>query len=185
MKRGISISCIVLALALAAPGGALAGGKDRSKMLAALENAATSPAQAIDVAVAETGGQAVDMKAKDRDGVLLYKVTSASQGKPVEVFVSADTGKIVKTEQQGFFSGLFDEEDDVQTVSPVSLKTAVETAERESGGKAFEAERDAEDNVIRYKVKVASAQGVHDVVIDATTGAVLGNETKDHEGGEK
>ena len=68
----------------------------------------------------------------------------------------------------------------------ISLGQAIGLAERQTGGRAFDAGGDNENGTARISVEVATAQGMRTVLIDPRTGAVTatraGGEAGDGDG---
>jgi uncharacterized membrane protein YkoI len=62
----------------------------------------------------------------------------------------------------------------------VTLSEAIATAERQTGGKAFDAGVDADHGAPRIVVETNGATGVQTVIVDAGSGQVVGG----HAGGE-
>lgn len=54
----------------------------------------------------------------------------------------------------------------------LSLTQAIETAEKQGGGRAIDAEFDAENGVAKYEVKILGADKLQDYTLDADTGQV-------------
>jgi len=98
----------------------------------------------------------------------------------LEVSINPATGKIVRTDEEGFIAKIFDKFDkedqeqfDKLTASPVTLAAAIATAEKETGGKTMEAEFESEHGKSLFKVKLVKDNAVHKVKIDASNGKVL------------
>jgi uncharacterized membrane protein YkoI len=62
----------------------------------------------------------------------------------------------------------------------IRLSEAIATAERQTGGKAFDAGVDADHGAPRIVVETNGAKGVQTVIVDAGSGRVVGG----HAGGE-
>jgi len=171
-------SAFALAVALATAGAAHANETDEnSRNIAAALAAKTTLAQAVTAAERQGGGHGFKIALRDHDGSYAYKVKLiASDGKVSEVSVDPATGKVLRSETEGFFSRLFGESDGEAAKvnsAPTTLSAAIGIAEKQATGKAIEARYKAEDNTQQYRVAVAKDQAVRDVTIDAVTGKVL------------
>lgn len=128
----------------------------------ALSNAKVSLTQAIGIAEKQGSGQAVSADYTPKSGHMGYydiKVLSSDGSKLTKYRVSPSTGKITEASNEPFqkvFTRI--KPTDLQN-APTSLKSAITTAESESGGKAIDADTDRSGNAVRYTVKVAKADG--------------------------
>jgi uncharacterized membrane protein YkoI len=134
---------------------------------ATLSNAKVSLTQAIGIAEKEGSGQAVSADyapKKGHMGAYDIKVLSSDGSKLTEYRVSTSTGKITKASNEAFekmFTRI--KPTDLQN-APTSLKSAITTAESQSGGKAVDADTDRTGDSVRYTVKVAKADGTTEKV---------------------
>jgi uncharacterized membrane protein YkoI len=64
------------------------------------------------------------------------------------------------------------------TPPAITMTQAVATAEQQANGRAVEAELEHGRQGVYYEVKVAGADGIHKVYVDATDGKVLGSHQK-------
>lgn len=73
----------------------------------------------------------------------------------------------------------------IMQAAKISLAQAVATAERQTGGRAFDAGVDNERGRARISVEVATGTGVRTLLIDPATGAIAANRAggEDQEGG--
>jgi len=110
----------------------------------------TSLAQAVRAAEQQTGGRARKAEMERNPGTYVYEIKTVSKEKSVKVFVDPASGSVVRTVTPGVISSLshvFDRKDQLKEqaalarleASPMSLVSAIESAERESGGRAVEA----------------------------------------------
>jgi uncharacterized membrane protein YkoI len=86
-------------------------------------------------------------------------------GKLVEHYINADTGALIKSENQPFeryFTRL--KVSDFQDAK-TSLKDALAIAEQKTGGKAFEAEVEREGSSVVYEITVALADKTQEIKI--------------------
>ena len=166
-----------LALNVAATALASSGPDKMAKELSAIQNAQTSISQAIASAESHTGGRAVKAEMERKKGAYYYEIKTVSKDKVLKLHIDPTTGKVVKTREKGFLARFFDSEDrdafDKLSASPVTLTTAIASAEKETGGKTVEAEFENEDGKSLFEVKVAKDDGVRKVNIDASNGKVL------------
>lgn len=71
-------------------------------------------------------------------------------------------------------------ESDVLQGTTLTLPAAIATAERQTGGKAFDAGTDIDHGIPRVVVETNGTTGVQTVIIDAQSGRIMGT----HAGGE-
>lgn len=164
------------AIALGASGAALATEHDNK--ISTILGAKTSVVQAIAAAEQRTGGRAFEIDLEKEKNAYLYEIRTVSKDKLTEVTVDPESGKVVKTDDEGLIAKLFDWEDrgafDSLAASSTSLAEAIVVAEQNVGGTAIEADLDDdEENVPTFKIEVFKDNTVHKVLIDSTTGTVL------------
>src|SRR5438034_5689950 len=125
----------------------------------------TSLAQAVRVAEQQTGGRARKAEMERNRGTYVYEIKTVSKEKSVKVFVDPASGSVVRTVTPGVISSLshvFDRKDQLKEqaalarleASPMSLVSAIESAERESGGRAVEAALASLYGATPFEVKV-------------------------------
>ncbi len=108
-----------------------------------------------------------------------YEVTLLSANGKFEVDISALNGQVVKQKQKRIKAK---ERNELQAykVAPVSLTQAIAHAERTVGGSAYAVEFDEKSGANRYELKVATpTHQSYEVVINATTGAVISQKIDD------
>ncbi len=133
----------------------------------ALSDAKVSLTQAIGIAEKQGSGQAVSADYKPKSGTMGYydiKVLSSDGSKLTKYRVNPSNGKITEASNEAFekvFTRI--KPTDLQN-APTSLKTAITTAESQSGGKAVDADTDRTGNSVRYTVKVAKSDGTTEKV---------------------
>lgn len=106
-----------------------------------------------------------------------YEIKFVSNGMENEVKIDADTGKILKTKQEGM------DQDDIEEYnamkkSGLSLTQAMQQATKTIPGKIIEAEFDFDHGVPTYKIEIAQSSQVHKLVIDSNKGEVLSRQVK-------
>ena len=131
----------------------------------ALSEAKVSLTQAIGVAEKQGSGQAISAEheskhmGKDKMGAYEIKVLSSDGTKLTKYEVDPMTGKVTEASNEPFqkvFTRI--KPTDLQNAQ-TSLKSAITTAESQSGGKAIDATTDRTGDTVRYTVKVAKADG--------------------------
>ena len=162
----------VIALGTAGVAFASSGEHENSKVISAVLNAKPSISQAIAAAEKQTGGRAMKADVEHEKGAYLYEIKTVSKEKVSEVFVDPASGKITRTDDEGFIAKIFHKEDQAEfaklAASPVTLATAVATAEKETGCKAVEAAFENEDGKMLFEVEIAKDKAVHKVMIGST-----------------
>src|SRR3989442_11403362 len=110
----------------------------------------TSLAQAVRVAEQQTGGRARKAEMERNKGTDVYEIKTVSKEKSAKVFVDPVSGNVLRVASPGVISSLshvFVRKDHVKEqaalarleASPMSLVSAIESAARETGGRAVEA----------------------------------------------
>lgn len=131
----------------------------------ALSEAKVSLTQAIGVAEKQGSGQAISAEheskhmGKDKMGAYEIKVLSSDGTKLTKYEVDPMTGKVTEASNEPFqkvFTRI--KPADLQNAQ-TSLKSAITTAESQSGGKVTDATTDRTGDTVRYTVKVAKADG--------------------------
>jgi uncharacterized membrane protein YkoI len=134
---------------------------------AALSNAKVSLNEAIGIAEQQGSGQAIsaDYKArKNSVGAYDIKVLSSDGKKLTGYRISPNSGKVTKASDEMFEKVFTRIKPDQLQNAPTTLKTAIKTAESETGGKAVDADTDRSGDTVRYTVKVAKADGTTEKV---------------------
>jgi uncharacterized membrane protein YkoI len=133
----------------------------------ALSNAKVALTQAIGIAEKQGSGQAVsaDFKAKnDTMGHYDIRVLSSDGSKLTKYRVNSNTGKITEASSEPFKKFFTQVKPTDLQNAPTSLKSAITTAESQSGGKAVNADTDRSGDTVRYTVKVAKSDGTTEKV---------------------
>jgi uncharacterized membrane protein YkoI len=155
-------TALLAALALGFAVSATQAADKASSEDATLSNAKVSLTQAIGIAEKQGSGQAISadyVARKGKMGNYDIKVLSSDGAKLTKYRVSPATGKIAEASNEPFekvFTRI--KPTDLQN-APTSLKSAITTAESQSGGKAVDADTDRTGDSVRYTVKVAKADG--------------------------
>jgi uncharacterized membrane protein YkoI len=165
---------------IAAPGAAPAATGTPSRSYAAIQAARIPLAKAIETAE-RTGGQgraiAAEFERQDGNEPAHYEIKVVyTDGKLVEHDVDANTGQVLKSENQPierYFTRL--KPADLQAAR-TSLRDAIALAEQRAGAgaRALDAEVDREGSAIVYEIELATPDRRHEMKIDAT-GQVVGN----------
>lgn len=183
MKHFKMVSIVAAALCLTGIlGGTAKAEREREKDIAAFASVKTSLVQAIGTVEQKNGGQAVKAEYRKRNRTPVYVVASLSNGKEAITLVDPMSGKILGTNQEGFFSRLFDDEADEQAgikTSKITLSAAVTMAEQQAGGKAIEAGFKDKHGKPRFEIALVKDGASQEVVIDGASGQIV--KTKLHE----
>ena len=156
----------------------------------------TSLAQAVRVAEQQTGGRARKAEMERNNGTDVYEIKTVSKEKSAKVFVDPVSGNVLRVASPGVISSLshvFDRKDHVKEqavlarleASPMSLVSAIETAERETGGRAVEAALAGFHGSTLFEVRVVKDLTTHRVTVDPATASVVSvpsrGKRKDHD----
>lgn len=168
------------ATAIAAPTANTKAVTGSSEAISAMQSK-ISLTQAIDIAKRNAKGDLVsasfdydddnDKGAKNDE----YEIKLISNGTSYEVKIDANTGKVLKTEQEKL-----DKEDmaeySAMKQAKVSLNSAVQKATQRVNGKVISAGFDLEKGQSIYDIEVVKNNQIYDVSIDANTGKVLSSQ---------
>ena len=160
--KTLSAALAITMFAVSAP--ALAETPRQSVAVAAQTR--VTPEQAIATAQKQVGGQATEIKLKDKYGTPAYEVDVRNGDQEHSLRIDAVSGQVLgsKVETKRKPAGQ----------AAISLERAMQIALGKVNGRVMEAERDNNRDQVVYKVKVLATDNVlHKVVIDANSGNVL------------
>lgn len=136
-----------------------------------------TPQQAIAAAEQSAGGRATRINAKHKNGADFYRVKVLANGAAEMVKIDAASGKILSTEKPGLVARVFERADKNEAAKMLSAKTtlaaAIDTAEKQTGGKMHEARIEDEDGRLAYEVETLKGHAKQRVRIDVDTGQVV------------
>jgi uncharacterized membrane protein YkoI len=136
-----------------------------------------TPQEAIAAAEQSAGGRATRIDVKHKKGADLYRVRVLANGAAEIVKIDAASGKILSTEKPGPVERLLEREGKNEAAKLQSAKTtlaaAIDTAEKQTGGKAHEARVEDEDGRLVYEVEMRKDHEKQRVRIDIDTGQVV------------
>ena len=160
--KTLSAALAITMFAVSAP--ALAETPRQSVAVAAQTR--VTPEQAIATAQKQVGGQATEIKLKDKYGTPAYEVDVRNGNQEHSLRIDAVSGQVlgskVETKRKPAHQ------------AAISLERAMQIALGKVNGRVMEAERDNNRDQVVYKVKVLATDNVlHKVVIDANSGNVL------------
>ena len=165
MKTHLKTLSAVLAVTMFAVSAPALAETPRQPAAAAAQTRVT-PEQAIATAQKQVGGQATDIKLKDKYGTPAYEVDVRNGDQEHTLRIDAVSGQVLDSK--------------VETKrrparqAAISLERAIQIAQGKVNGRVMEAERDNNRDQVVYKVKVLATDNVlHKVVIDANSGNVL------------
>lgn len=179
------------AAAIAAPASNTEAVTGSSEAVTAMQSK-ISLSQAIDIAKQNTKGDLVSAEFDyddDDDGKAKgavsgeYEVEFVANGTAYEVKIDANTGKVLKTEQE-----TVDKEDmaeySAMKQAKVTLTSAMQTASQSVNGKVIGAEFELEKGQALYDIEVVKDSQIYEVSIDANTGKILSSQVdvEDDEG---
>ncbi|WP_350560787.1 PepSY domain-containing protein [Psychrobacter sp. CAL346-MNA-CIBAN-0220] len=167
------------ATAIAAPVANTKAATNSSEAVSAMQSK-ISLAQAIEIAKQNAKGDVVSAKFdydndKKSTRTGKYEVEFVSNGTAYEVKIDANTGKVLKTEQEKL-----DKEDmaeySAMKQAKVTLASAMQKAAQSVNGKVIGAEFELEKGQSVYDIEVVKGNQIYDVSIDANTGKVLSSQ---------
>lgn len=134
--------------------------------------------QAIQIASQQVQGDIVSAEFDDDKGGQ-YEVEIINGTTSHEIKINANTGEIIKTKQE-----VMDAEDTEEhkafVQAKIKLNQAMQQANQLIGGQVVSAEFDMKKGVAVYDIEIAKDGQMHEVRLDANTGAVLKNKI-DHD----
>ncbi len=119
------------------------------------------------------GGTAYEVDDQDNgDGT--WEINVAVKDKSIEAVVSQDGSKVVSQDDEETLDA-----DDAAGLkaAKVSIGEAIETARKETGGFFDDAELEQKDGTHVWEVSIDTADGDVDVLVDVTSGKVIGTRT--------
>jgi uncharacterized membrane protein YkoI len=128
----------------------------------ALSDAKVTLKQAVAMAEQQGNGPAISAEYEPQKGAAGHyeiKVLSSDGAKLVKYRLSPATGKVTEADNQPFEKVFTRIKPTSIQNAPTSLKSAITTAEAQSGGKAVDASVDRDGDQVKYSVKVAKADG--------------------------
>ena len=159
MMTRVTALLAALALGFAVTGAQAANAAHEEE---ALTNAKVSLTQAVGIAEKQGSGQAVSADYKPKSSGMGHydiRVLSSDGSKLTSYHVSPSTGKITEASNEPFQKMFTHIKPTDLENAPTSLKSAITTAESQSGGKAVSADTDRTGDTVRYTVKVAKTDG--------------------------
>ena len=164
------------ATAIAAPVANTKAATSSSEAVSAMQSK-ISLTQAIDIAKQNATGDLVsaEFDYDDDDATSKYEVEFVGNGTSYEVKIDANTGKVLKTEQEKL-----DKKDmaeySAMKQAKVTLTSAMQTAAQSVNGKVISAEFELEKGQSVYDIEVVKGNQIYEVSIDANTGKVLSSQ---------
>ena len=146
-----------------------------SEAMAAVQSK-ISLGQAMAIAQKTVKGEVIsagfDQKGQTASGK--YEVKLVSNNIEYEIDIDANTGKVLKTEQEKLDKGDMAEYSAMKQAK-ISLNQAMQTAAQSVNGtgKVIEAEFDIENGQAVYEMEVAKGNQIYKVVVDSMTGKVM------------
>lgn len=164
MKKHVRALSVILTASLLAAGAQSIAAQPQP--VAAVAQTKVSPEQAIATAQKQVGGQATDIKLKDKYGTPAYKVELRNGNQEHTLYIDATSGQVVGNKVETEWKPV--------RSTAISLERAIQIAQGKVKGRVMEAERDHNRGQVVYKVEILAADNVpHKVVVDANNGNVL------------
>ncbi len=127
---------------------------------------------AIATAEKSLGGTAYEADNQDSDGT--WEINIAVKDKSIEAKVSSDGSKVVRQDDE---ETLDDDERAGLEAAEVTIGDAIDTAMKETNGTFDDAEIEQKNGTHVWEVSVDTADGDVDVLVDVTSGKVIGIST--------
>ena len=144
----------------------------------------TSLAQAVRVAEKQTGGRARKAEMERERGVDVYEVKTVSKDGSAKVLVDPASGNILRVVTPGFvpsIANVFDRDDQRKDqaafawlgTSSMTLASAIDAAQKETGGKAVKAALKSQYGSTLFEVSVVKDWTMQKVLVDPATAKVV------------
>ena len=144
----------------------------------------TSLAQAVRVAEKQTGGRARKAEMERERGVDVYEIKTVSKDGSAKVLVDPASGNTLRVVTPGFVSSIanvFDRDDQRKDqaafawlgTSSMTLASAIDAAQKETGGKAVKAALKSQYGSTLFEVSVVKDWTTQKVVVDPATAKVV------------
>ncbi|WP_352339178.1 PepSY domain-containing protein [Psychrobacter sp. 16-MNA-CIBAN-0192] len=164
------------ATAIAAPIGNTKAATSSGEAVSAMQSK-ISLTQAITIAKQNAKGDLVsaEFDYDDDNATSKYEVEFIGNGTSYEVKIDANTGKVLKTEQEKL-----DKKDmaeySAMKQAKVTLTSAMQTAAQSVNGKVISVEFELDKGQSVYDIEVVKGNQIYDVTIDGNTGKVLSSQ---------
>src|SRR5439155_17700849 len=143
-----------------------------------------SLAQAVRVAEKQTGGRARKAEMERERGIDVYEIKTVSKDGSAKVLVDPASGNILRVVTPGFVSSItnvFDRDDQRKDqaafawlgTSSMTLASAIDAAQKETGGKAVKAALKSQYGSTLFEVSVVKDWTTQKVVVDPATAKVV------------
>jgi uncharacterized membrane protein YkoI len=130
---------------------------------------------AVAAAERQPGGEAVDIGFAIDQGQGIYRVKTYQNGTVWEGTLDASTGKMIGSGTSMAETQL-DPEDRAEIAglkaAKTNLSSAIESAERQAGGKAIDAGLEQRNDAIVYEIKVVKDNSIVSMTVDPASGKV-------------
>jgi len=144
----------------------------------------TSRAQAVRVAEQQTRGRARKAELEREKSTYVYEIETVSKDSAAKVLVDPASGTVLRVDAPGFISsiaGVFDRDDQRKDqaafarleASSMTLTGAIDSAEKETGGRAVKAVLKSLYGSTLFEVSVVKDFTTHQLVVDPATAKVL------------
>jgi uncharacterized membrane protein YkoI len=148
------------------------------------QQAPTSLAQAVRAAERQTGGRARKAEMERERGIDVYEVKTVSRDGSAKVLVDPTAGNVLRVDTPGFVSSIanvFDRDDRRKDqaafaqleASAMTLASAIDAAQKETGGRAVNAALQSQYGSTVFEVTVVKDLTTRKVLVDAATAKVV------------
>ena len=143
-----------------------------------------SLAQAVRSAEKETGGRGRKAELEREKGIYVYEIKTIAMDRSAKVLIDPPSGNVVRVDTPGIISAIgnvFDRDDQRKDqaalarleASSMTLAGAIESAEKETGGRAIKAALRDRYGATLFEVRVVKDWIAHQVLVDPATGKVV------------
>jgi uncharacterized membrane protein YkoI len=144
----------------------------------------TSLAQAVRIAEQQTGGRARKAELEREKSTYVYEIKTVSKDSAAKVLVDPASGTVLRFDAPGFISsiaGVFDRDDQRKDqaafarleASSMTLAGAIDSAEKEAGGRAVKAVLKSLYGSTLFEVSVVKDLTTHKLAVDPATAKVV------------
>jgi uncharacterized membrane protein YkoI len=152
--------------------GSLAGEHERQQEIATVLGAKVTLQQAIAAAEQSAGGRAARIDVHHENGANLFRVRVLATGAAQTVKIDPLSGKVLGTEKADLVERESSDEMTRLQSAKTSLAAAIDTAEKQTRGRAVEADVEGEHGRLAFEIETVKDNTSQRVRVDVDTGQV-------------
>lgn len=137
-----------------------------------LKDATVHPSQVIEKVEKQEKGKAIAFRIREKEdsNTIQFEIKLLKEGQVLEAMVDPNSGNVLKTESEGFFSHFENDEKKLPATAKLELTNAISAAESHYGSVALAADFQNHSGYYLIRIKLANNDGAFTVMMDAKTG---------------